>query len=94
MSNPFEDLKVGDTVHYSFRTQGRAKIQGLGYRGVRKVKVALVGDGIVTLSDGSVFERATGKASFKQEVQDGSGLDPAYHTIIPKRILKPGKAKW
>lgn len=91
MSSPFQDLKAGDTVHYWFKTQGRTKVQGLGYRGVRKVEVALVGDGIVTLSDGSVFDRATGKAYFRQEVQESPGLTTI---IIPKRIIKPWKVKW
>lgn len=70
---------------------GRSKVQGLGYRGVRKVKVAAVGDGTIALSDGSVFDRATGKASFPQEIQEAAGLTTV---IIPKRIIKPGKAKW
>lgn len=91
MSSPFQELKAGDTVHYSFKTQGRTKTQGLGYRGVRKVKVASVGEKTIMLSDESVFDRATGKAWFKQEIQESPTLTTI---IIPKRILKPGKAKW
>lgn len=91
MSEPFQSLKADDIVYYSFNTQGRTKTQGLGYRGVRKVKVASVGDGIITLSDGSVFERATGKALFKQEIRESPHLTTI---IIPKRIIKPGKVKW
>lgn len=96
MSNPFQDLKVGDFAYYWFKVKGRAKRNDmgkikLGYRGVRKVRVAAVGDKTITLADGSVFERATGKASFPQEIQEAARLTTI---IIPKRILKPGKAKW
>lgn len=91
MSNPFEDLKTGDVVYYWFKTKGSGKVQELAYRGVRKVKVAEVGDETITLSDGSVFERATGKAPFKQEIQEFLYLTTI---IIPKKIIKSGKAKW
>jgi hypothetical protein len=91
MSNPFQDLKTGDTVYYWFKTKGSAKVQGLSYRGVRKAKVASIGVQTLMLSDESVFDRATGKASFPQEIQEAAGLTTI---IIPKRIIKPGKAKW
>lgn len=91
MSNPFQDLKAGDIVYYWFKTQGRTKVQGLGYRGVRKVTVASVGEKTLMLSDESIFDRATGKVWFKQEIQEAAGLTTI---IIPKKIIKPWKVKW
>jgi hypothetical protein len=92
--NPFQALKVGDVVYYWFRIKGVSKRIGttkLGYRGVSKVKVRAVGDELLVMSDGSVFERATGRASGKQELPYPDGLP---HTMIPKSLLKPGRAKW
>lgn len=92
--NPYEALKPGDVVYYWFRIKGVSKRVGttkLGYRGVSKVKVRAVGDELLVMSDGSVFERATGRASGKQELPYPDGLP---HTMIPKSLLKPGRAKW
>lgn len=88
VGSPWQGLKVGEWAYYWFKTKDRAKVQGLGYRGVRKVKVSRVDDATLTLGDGSIFDRATGVSSERQEL-------PEYHsTIIPKKILKPGRAKW
>lgn len=91
MSNPLQDLKAGDTVHYWFKTKGAGKIQELAYRGVQKSAVCSTSPELIALFDGAVFERATGKALKGQELRVENSLTTI---IVPKRILKPGKAKW